>query len=64
MNYMQHEMRMAKVERLTKPPDEQSDAAEQEVFNQLFKEDHEGAESCLNHFMRVMQTYEWQMEQL
>ena len=65
MNYMHIEMRVARCERLTKPEAEQSNEAEHEEFKKLFfQEEVQGVESCEEHCMRVMQTYEWQMEQL
>ena len=65
MMLLQNEMRSSRQWRLKRPESEQSDESEHEMFkNKFHKGEKEGEESQLAYCMRVLQTYEWQLEQL
>ena len=62
---MQNDMRAARQWRLKRPESEQSDETEHDMFKNKFKTgEKEGEESQEAYCMRVLQTYEWQLEML
>ena len=65
MMLLQNEMRSSRQWRLKRPKAEQSDESEHEMFKNKFHQgEKEGEESPLEFSMRVLQTYEWQLEML